>query len=42
MVIISVSAPYFVSVTPSTDILFPILRRNKYCCIHNSQKLEKN
>jgi hypothetical protein len=27
MVIISVSAPYFVSVTPSTDILFPVLRR---------------
>ena len=29
MVLLSISAPNFVSVTPSMGILFPILRRNE-------------
>ena len=36
MVLPSVSAPNFVSVTPSMGILFPILRRNKLSTLYSS------
>jgi hypothetical protein len=36
MVLRSVSAPNFVSVTPSMDILFPILRRNEVSTLWSS------